>query len=298
MKQKFKIWLSAARPFSLTASIIPVTIGALFAAKELKFQFIYYLISLLAAVLLQASSNMLNDYDDFINKVDTKESGSSSGIIFENLLTPEELSKGGHLILALGCILGAFLAFQKGFFILILGTIGALSGYFYTGKPLMLKYRGLGAPLIFVIFGPLMTLGGYFIQIQRINTNVLLLSIPVGLLTTAILHANDIRDVYHDKKAGIKTLSIMTGKAGSCYIYYGLISLSYISILAMTYYGVTSIWSLFCLITLPTALKNINKLHISNGSTSKLATLDQETAKLQGQFGVILIISILFSSIR
>jgi 1,4-dihydroxy-2-naphthoate octaprenyltransferase len=298
MKQKFKIWLKATRPFSLTASIIPVTIGAIFAAKESKFQLMYYLLSLFAAVLLQASANILNDYDDFINEVDTKDSGSSSGIIFENLLTPEEISKGGRLVLALGCILGLFLAFQKGSFILILGTIGALSGYFYTGKPLMLKYRGLGAPLIFIIFGPLMTLGGYFVQIQRINTNVLLLSIPVGLLTTAILHANDIRDIYHDKKAGIKTLSIMIGRANACYIYYCLLSLSYISVLAMTYYRVTPIWSLLCLITLPTALKNINQLRISNGSTSKLATLDQETAKLQGQFGVILIISILFSSIR
>jgi 1,4-dihydroxy-2-naphthoate octaprenyltransferase len=298
MKQKLKIWLKAARPFSLTASIIPVTLGAIFAAKELKFQFIYYLISLLAAVLLQASVNMLNDHDDFINEVDTKESGSSSGIIFENLLTPEELSKGGRLVLAVGCILGLFLALKKGSFILILGTIGALSGYFYTGKPLMLKYRGLSAPLIFVIFGPLMMLGGYFVQIQRINTNVLLLSIPVGLLTTAILHANDIRDIYHDKKAEIKTLSIVVGRTNACYIYYALISLSYISVLAMTYYTVTPIWSLLCLITLPTALKNINKLHISNECTSELATLDKETAKLQGQFGVILIISILVSTIR
>ncbi|WP_411682705.1 1,4-dihydroxy-2-naphthoate octaprenyltransferase [Clostridium thailandense] len=298
MKQKFKIWLRAARPFSLTASIIPVTIGAIFAAKEAKFQFIYYLLSLLAAVLLQASVNMLNDYDDFINKVDTKESGSSSGVIFENLLTPEELSKGGRLVLTLGCSLGLFLAFEKGAFILILGAMGALSGYFYTGKPLMLKYRGLGNPLVFIIFGPLMMLGGYFVQIQRISTSVLLLSIPVGLLTTAILHANDIRDIYNDEKAGIKTISIIIGRANSCYIYSGLISLSYISVLAMTYYGVTPIWSLLCLITLPTALKNINKLRVSNGSNSELATLDQETAKLQGQFGVILIISILFSYVR
>ena len=298
MKQKFKIWLRAARPFSLTASIIPVTVGAIFATKESKFQLVYYLISLLASVLLQASANMLNDYDDFINEVDTKDSGSTSGIIWGNLLTPEEISKGGRLVLTLGCMLGLFLALKKGPFILILGIIGALSGYFYTGKPLMLKYRGLGAPLIFIIFGPLMVLGGYFVQIQRISTNVLLLSIPVGLLTTAILHANDIRDIYHDKKAGIKTLSIMVGRANSYYIYYALLSLSYVSVLAMTYYRITPIWSIFCLITLPTALKNINKLRISNGSASKLATLDQETAKLQGQFGAIFIISILFSSIK
>lgn len=298
MNSKFKIWLKATRPFSLTASIIPVTIGAIFAAKESNFQLIYYLLSLLAAVLLQASVNMINDYDDFINKVDTKHSGSTSGIIFENLLTPEEMSKGGHIFLALGCILGLFLAFKKGPFILILGIIGALGGYSYTGKPLMLKYRGLGAPLIFIIFGPLMVLGGYLVQTERIITNVLFISIPIGLLTTAILHANDIRDIYHDKKAGIKTLSIIIGRTNSCYIYYGLLSLSYISVLVTTYYKVTPTWSLLCLITLPTALKNINKLRISKDSESKLATLDQETAKLQAQFGVILIISILFSSIK
>ncbi|NMM63321.1 1,4-dihydroxy-2-naphthoate octaprenyltransferase [Clostridium sp. P21] len=298
MKQKCKIWLRAARPFSLTASIIPVTIGAIFAGKESKFQFTYYLISLLAAVLLQASVNMLNDYDDFTNKVDTKESGSSSGVIFENLLTPGDLSKGGRLILASGCMLGLFLAFKKGDFILLLGTIGALSGYFYTGKPLMLKYRGLGAPLVFIIFGPLMVLGGYFVQLQRISASVLLLSIPIGLLTTAILHANDIRDIYNDKKAGIKTISIIIGRTNSCYIYYGLISFSYIVVLGIAYCKVIPIGSSLCLITLPAALKNMNKLHMSNGSTSELATLDQETAKLQGQFGVILIISILSSYIR
>lgn len=247
---------------------------------------------------IKISVNILNDYDDFINKVDTKESCSSSGVIIENLLSPKEISKGGHLVLALGCIIGLFLAFKKGPFILILGTIGALSGYSYTGKPLMLKYRGLGAPLVFVIFGPLMVLGGYFVQSERVSTNALLISIPVGLLTTAILHANDIRDIYHDKKAGIKTLSIIIGRANSCFIYYGLLSLSYISVLAMTYYRVIPIWSLLCLITLPRALKNINKLRVSNGSASSLATLDQETAKLHTQFGAILIISMLFSSIR
>lgn len=86
-------------------------------------------------------------------------------------------------------------SFQKGPFILLLGTIDALSGYSYTGKPLILKYRGSGAPLVFIIFGPLVVLGGYFVQIERISISVLFISIPVGLLATAILHANDIRDM-------------------------------------------------------------------------------------------------------
>lgn len=297
MKQEFKIWLRAARPFSLTASIIPVTVGAILAVKESKFQLTYYILSLFAVILLQAAVNILNDYDDFINEVDTKDSCSSSGVILDNLLTPEQTSKGGRLVLALGCLLGLFLASKKGPFILLLGSIGAFSGYSYTGKPLMLKYRGLGAPLVFIIFGPLMVLGGYFVQVQKFSYDSIFISIPVGLLTMAILHANDIRDIYHDKKAGINTLSIMIGRANSCYIYYSLLSISYISILVMAYYKIVPALSLLCLATLPTALKNINKLRISNGSAPSLATLDKETAKLHGQFGIILIISMIFSSI-
>lgn len=90
----------------------------------------------------------------------------------------------------------------------------------------------------------------------------------------------------------------MIGIANSCYIYYVLLSLAYISILAMTYYRVTPIQNLLCLVTLPTALKNMNKLRVSSVSASSLTNLDQETAKLHAQFGAILIISMLFSSIR
>lgn len=64
----------------------------------------------------------------------------------------------------------------------------------------MLKYRGLGVSLVFIIFGPLMVLGSYFVQLQRIDVNIFFISIPIGLLAAAILHANDIIDIYCDRK--------------------------------------------------------------------------------------------------
>ena len=195
--------------------------------------------------------------------------------------------------LILGCLIGLFLSYERGLFILLLGLVGALGGYFYTGKPLMLKYRGLGAPLVFLLFGPLMVIGSYYVQTQHISIEAFYISIPVGLLTTAILHANDIRDIPHDKKAGIKTLSTLVGMNNSKKLYYGMLLLSYVSIIVMSFYRVIPYWSLLCLITLPAAYTNIKTLYSSNYSDPGLVVLDKSTGKLQGQFGIILIFSIL-----
>ncbi|NOW04219.1 1,4-dihydroxy-2-naphthoate octaprenyltransferase [Clostridium beijerinckii] len=296
--EKIKLFIRASRPFSLTASAIPVVLGGILALKEPNFNLEYFIFSIIAIVFLQASVNLLNDHDDFINKVDTKESHSSSGVVVEGLLTLKEVYRSGILLLILGCLIGLFLAYNVGIMILILGIVGALCGYFYTGKPLMLKYRGLGAPLVFIIFGPLMTLGGYYLQMQEFTVQSFLISIPTALLTTAILHANDIRDINHDKKAGIKTLSISIGYKNAQKVYSSLIILSYIYLIIMIVFKYIPYLSLICLLTVPAAIKNINKLRTSGDSSSNIAELDKESGKLQGQFGILLILSILLSYIR
>lgn len=294
---KLKIWLRAIRPFSLTGSVIPVTIGAVLASKYTNFNLEYFMIALLDVLFLHVSINLLSDHDDFVNNIDTPDSYGSSGVITEKLLDAKQIKKAGLIFLILGCFIGLFLAFKKGEFILFLGIIGALGGYSYTGKPLTLKYRGLGAPLVFLLFGPLLVLVSFYIQTQQINSISILISIPLGLLTTAILHANDLRDIYHDKKAGIKTLSIIVGRRNSEKIYFILILSPYIIILILTLFKFIPLLSLICLITLPNALKNIRSIHMSKISTAWLKTIDQETAKLQAQFGTILIVSIVLSYI-
>lgn len=292
--EKLKLFIRASRPFSLTASVIPVTLGGILALNEPSFNFSYLLLSIVAIIFLQASVNLLNDHDDFINHVDTKDSHGSSGVIVEGLLTLKEVYISGILLLILGCLIGLFLSYERGVSILILGIIGAVFGYFYTGKPLILKYRGLGAPIVFIIFGPLMTLGGYYLQMQEFTIQSLLISIPTALLTTAILHANDIRDINDDKKAGIKTLSIFIGYKKAQLVYSSLIILSYVSLIMMIIYKYVPFVSLICLLTVPVAIKNINKLRTSENSSYNIAELDKESGKLQGQFGILLILSIFF----
>lgn len=294
-KGRLKLWIRASRPFTLTGSVIPVILGGILPLQESKFHFGYFILSVIGITILQASVNMLNDHDDFVNNVDTKGSYGSSGVVLEGLLSPKEVYKGGILLLLLGGLIGLFLTYQRGIKLLILVLIGAISVYSYTGRPLKLKYRGFGAPVVFFIFGPLMVLGSYYVQMQEVNLNAFLASIPLGLLTTAILHANDIRDLDQDRKAGIKTLSIFVGRNSANIIYSCLILIAYISMLIMVFYKVIPYWSLISLATLPLAFKNINILNKSSGEISSIITLDQETAKLQGKFGVLFIIAILLS---
>lgn len=207
-------------------------------------------------------------------------------------MTSKLVRKGGIICLMAGCLIGLFLSYERGAMILLFGIIGALLGYSYTGKPFALKYKGLGAPLVFVLFGPLMVIGSYYVQIQQISLPPLYISIPVGLLTTAILHANDIRDILHDKKAGIKTLSILIGEKYAKIIYYGLLGLAYVLVILLSVAGILPYWSLLCFLTLPVAFQNIKVLSGNSKDTLGLISLDKTTAKLQAQFGLILIVSL------
>ena len=122
----------------------------------------------------------------------------------------------------------------------------------------------------------------------------MLISIPTALLTTAILHANDIRDINHDKKAEIKTLSIFIGYKKAQLVYSSLIILSYVSLIMMIIYKYVPFVSLICILTVPAAIKNINKLRTAENSSYNIAELDKESGKLQGKFGILLILSIFF----
>jgi 1,4-dihydroxy-2-naphthoate polyprenyltransferase len=292
-KKNLLSWLKAIRPFTFAGSVIPVTLGAVAAMRETSFQAGYFILSILAIVSLQAGVNLQNDYDDYSNKVDTIDSQLSSGVIIQNLLKPEEVLLGSRISMLLGILIGLYLTMQKGVFILIIGIIGVLVAYFYTGKPLTLKYRGLGAPFVFILFGPFMVIGSYYVQAQRVSISSVLLSVPVGLLTTAILHANDIRDICLDQKAGIKTLSILVGERYSHKIYNAFLLISYAAIILMVIYRVIPYLSLVCFATIPSAFKCMKKLRANSNQSAVLATFDKETAELDAKFGGILILSML-----
>jgi 1,4-dihydroxy-2-naphthoate polyprenyltransferase len=289
-----KLWLRAVRPFAYPASIIPVLLGTIVAVNDGFFKLGLFLLTLAGGLLLHTGTNLINDYFDYTNGIDTPDSYGSSGVLVASLMEPKKILLGGLVALSLVVPIAIALFVARGPLLLVLGACGLLGGYFYTAKPIAYKYRGLGVPLVFLLMGPLMVGGAYFVQTGTITVPVLFISLPVGCLVGAILHANEYRDIEQDKLQGIISPSIILGRRKARFLYYLLVGGAYLIVITMVLSGTLSIWALLTLVTLPFALKPIRVIEVSaHGNDSpQLPLVDVLTAQLHLQFGLLLIFGV------
>lgn len=295
---KSKIWFRATRPFSFTASVIPCVVGAMLALLMAGGASLWYLFPfiLVSSVLLHAATNLIGDYYDFIKGVDTKDSFGGSGVLTEGLLQPKPVFNMGILFFALAFLIGLPIIFARGELILILGIIGILGGFFYTGWPIGYKYVALGNIFVFILMGPLMVVGTFFALTGYYSADVLYISLPIGCLVAGILQANNLRDIIHDQKANIKTFASVAGGGFAKAEYLFLIITAYVIVIVLVALGILSPWSLLVLLSLPPAIKNMNQIKgVQVENTSKIAMLDVQTAQLHMLFGLLLSVSILIS---
>lgn len=295
---KAKIWFRATRPFSFTASVIPCVLGAMLALLVSNGSLSWYLFPfiLVSSVLLHAATNLVSDYFDFIKGVDTKDSFGGSGVLTEGLLQPKQVFNMGILFFALAFIIGLPIIFSRGELILILGIVGILGGFFYTGWPIGYKYVALGNVFVFILMGPLMVVGTFYALTGYYSGDVLFISLPIGCLVTGILQANNLRDIIHDQKANIKTFESVAGNGFAKGEYLFLIITAYVIVIILVALKILSPWSLLVLLSLPPAIKNMNQIKgVQVDNTSKIAMLDVQTAQLHLLFGLLLSISVLIS---
>jgi 1,4-dihydroxy-2-naphthoate octaprenyltransferase len=251
-------------------------------------------VSLVAAVLFHAGTNLVSEYFDYKKGVDRVDTFGSSRILVEELLSPKSVLIGGYVAFGIGFLLGLILVYFRGTPMLVIGIAGLLGGIFYTGNPIGYKYIALGDLLVFSLMGPLMVIGSYLALTGDYNTNVLLISLPVGFLVAAILHANNIRDIMHDTQAKVKTLANVFGLSAAKIEYYFLVLGAYISVILMVVFGILGWPSLIVLISLPPAIANM-KL-ISKAEKDKpqdIAMADVKTAQHHMLFGLLLAIGLL-----
>ncbi len=297
-KSKPALWFQAIRPFSFTASAVPVLVGSFLAWREMEtgFNWGIFIIVLLAGVIYHAATNLISDYFDFIKGVDTKDTYGSSKILPFGLMTPKQILTGSIVLWLIGIALGLWLVYLAGTPILILGILGLIGGVFYTADPIGIKYKALGDPWVFIMMGPLMVLGGYLAQGLTFSWHVIWVSLPIGFLVAAILHANDFRDIEDDSKAGIKTASILGGRVFAALVYYFLLIGSYLSVAAMVIAGIVSPWALIVFLTLPAAMKLMKMITPKTMKTDRsLALVDVQTAQFHFLFGLLLTVSFVLS---
>jgi len=296
-RNNIKIWLQATRPFSFTASITPVLIGAAWASLYSgEVAWVLLPVFLLCSLLIHAATNLISDYEDFKRGVDQNYTYGSSGVLVADLMTPEKVKKGAYVLFAVAFLLGLLIVFVRGWPILILGSIGIAAGYFYTVSPVGYKYKALGDVCVFLFMGVLLVVGAYLALTGQVNLNIVLISIPISLLVTAILHANNVRDIQHDREAGVQTLAGKMGHQRAQTQYAFLVLGAYVMTMILVVLRIVSPWSLLVFITLPLAVKNITKMRASEANDPQsLATLDVDTAKLHLAFGVIYVVSFLIA---
>lgn len=299
-RSRMSLWVQAARTFSFPASVVPMLVGIMWTLGSFHGQVYWGLVPviLIAGVLFHAGANMVNDYFDYKKGVDQDDSYGSSRIIVEGLLSPKEVLNGGLLMYAIGFALGLILVYYHGLPILILGVIGLLGGLLYTGFNVAYKYYALGDIFVFLMFGPMMVLGTSAALTGVLDYNTFFVSIPIGLLTVAILNANNIRDIKHDKQANVSTMATVMGVKASIAEYYFLIFGAFASVIIMVALGFLSPWTLLVILSIKPALDNVK--FISKADADKPEDImigDVRTAQHNLMFGVLYSVGLLLGAL-
>jgi 1,4-dihydroxy-2-naphthoate octaprenyltransferase len=288
MQRSLQIWWKTLRPWSYTAAVIPVLLGASIAAYDGRFDLGLLLLTLVGSVAIQAGTNLVNEYYDDVKGLDKVQTVGIGGYIQTGELQAWQVLAAGIFAFALGAAIGLYLVSVAGPFIFWLGLASVLVGFFYTAGPVALAYIGLGELAVFLFMGPVIVIGSYYVQVQAVTLPVVLASLPVGFLVAAILHANNLRDMDVDRQFGKRTLALLLGRAGANVEYYFLIGATYLSLVITVALGWAPWLTLLGLITLPLAWRLVGMV-ASGSETSVLQAVLRQTAKLHTQFGALVI---------
>lgn len=273
-----KKWLKILRAYSWPASLTPVLVGSAVAARNGSFSWADLCLIAQAALLIHSAANLANSYFDFKKGVDEAATADDRALV-DGLVKPGTALRAALAMLAAGAAIGLFLAWKNALPLLLwYGAAGIALAWFYTGGP-GYKYRALGDAGIFLAFGPLITSGTALIQAGRFVPEALWASVPMGMVITAIVHANNMRDLATDRGAGVRTLAGLLGPELSLKLYYFLAFCPYLFTFT---FG--SIWPpVFCALSAPLAIRLKER-----ASRAEFSALVPATAKFTAVYGLLL----------
>jgi 1,4-dihydroxy-2-naphthoate octaprenyltransferase len=206
------IWLEASRPKTLIASISPAVIGTVLAWKNGSFSPLIFLLTLLTGVAIQVGTNFANDYFDFLKGADTIDRKGPRRITQAGLVALPVMRKAIILAFTAAALFSAYLAFKGGPYISLLTILYIGLSLAYTAGPVPLAYLGLGDFFVLIFYGPVATLITYYLQTHELPLHVGILGLCPGLVSTAILTANNLRDFNEDRNCNKKTLVVRFGE--------------------------------------------------------------------------------------
>ncbi|HEV7216249.1 MAG TPA: 1,4-dihydroxy-2-naphthoate polyprenyltransferase [Chloroflexota bacterium] len=281
-------WLIAARPPTLSAAVVPVLVGTAVAHLRHPFRPVPFVLALLAAVLIQVGTNFVNDYYDFRKGADTgKRLGPVRGLQ-TGAITSGQMRNAIFITFGAALLIGVYLVATHGLPILLIGVVSILAGIGYTAGPRPIAYIGLGDIFVFIFFGMVGVVGSAFLQMDAASAAAAVAAVPVGLLATAILVVNNLRDADTDRAAGKFTLAVLLGRTFVQAEFMVCLVVAYLAPLAMRLSGAlpTGLWWLPWL-TLPLAAPLVRTV-LTSRDGPRLNQALRETGQLHLLFGVLL----------
>ena len=250
---------------------------------------------LLGSMAIQAGTNLGNEYFDFTQGLDSPASLGPAGVIVQGLISPRQVLWAGGMAFGLGIALGLYIVTQVGWPILAVGIFSVMAGWFYTAKPLALGYRGLGEPTVFVFMGPVMVMATYYVHTENLTWQAFLMSLPIGLLVTAILHANNLRDVEEDQAKGRLTWTTLAflawgkdvGRRIARWMFVGMTFGAYVVVTVLIVTDLAPVATLLTLGTGPQAFR-LARVVASTSEGRALNPVVRNTARLHLFFGALL----------
>src|SRR5215212_5938791 len=230
-KQVFAEWFRLARPFSLTASAVPVLFGTALAFKDGSFVPGPLFAMLFGSLLIQAATNMFNEFYDAQRGLDVAETIGIAGSIVSGRVTARRVLVGALICYTVALFLGIYLVVVGGWPILVLGCLSALGGYLYSAGPRPIAYTPASEAAVFLFMGVLIVVIAYEVQHPgSLPLYVPLAALPIGGPVAAILLANNIRDMRSDRRGGRRTLPIVLGREVAILLYRALLLEAYVSV--------------------------------------------------------------------
>lgn len=227
-------WILATRPKTLVAALLPVIIGAAWAAQRGAFAWEIALLILLSATCIQIGTNLANDYSDFKKGADTHERLGPTRVTQAGLLSPRAVAMGAVTAFALAIVFAIPLILRGGWPIFAIGLSGILFGWMYTGGPYPLGYNGLAEFFVLVYFGVLAVAGTSFLFLLEWESTAFLLGLIPGVLACGLLAVNNVRDEQTDRKAGKRTPVVRFGRTFGLIEYATTLILPYVILLALS----------------------------------------------------------------
>lgn len=293
-KSGFDVWWRLMRPHTLTASFIPVFVGTMLAYQGGKISWPLFIAMLIASMLIQAATNMFNEYYDFVLGLDTDESVGIGGTIVRDGVNPKTIRNLAFLFYGISLLLGIYICIASSWWIAVIGLICMAIGYLYTGGPIPISYTPFGELFSGVLMGTVIIGITYFIQTATITADVIWISIPLTIFIGSLNLANNIRDRDGDKTGGRKTIAVLIGREKAITLLACLFIIAYAWTLGLILLGLLPYWAFLTFLSVPKAVSVIKNFRGKSEPIEMMPAM-VATGKTNTFYGFLLGISLIIS---